>query len=114
MNAGIRGYFGWRPWIFTLEDLRQIFATKEDLGIFATKEDLGTFATQRDPEAIKSEMNDGFRKVLAKIEEVKEMLEEDAEAESGRLDTVSRRSTRTQKALKERISDASAHGSSRG
>jgi len=33
---------------FTLEDLREIFATKEDLATFATKSDLAAFATKDD------------------------------------------------------------------
>src|SRR6266496_459611 len=95
---------------FTLDDLKQVFAAKEDLKPFATKEDLKGFATKEDLRvfatkgdlkgfATKDDMQVGFGMISAKIDGVKGMLEDDARAEMKRLDRVDRRSAKTLRLL---------------
>jgi hypothetical protein len=82
-------------------------ATKGDLESFATKGDLEKFATKEDLHEFESRLS-------AKIYSVKDMLEDDAKAESKRLDRVDRRSLGTLRMLKARKADSAAHGAASG
>ena len=95
---------------FTLEDLKQIFATKEDLAGFATKEDLAGFATKEDLREAKEDMRQGFGSVMEELKKVKRMLDENLRAESGRLDRVQKRVRKNRKELVEHASDIAIHG----
>ena len=79
---------------FTLEDLKGIFTTKDDLS---------------DVTAELAEVKDQVEEVSSDVKRIAAMLEEDARAESDRLDRVERRTMRTQKLLLEHIEDKDLH-----
>lgn len=79
---------------FTLDDLKAIFATKEDFGIFSAtadaqidgvKDDVGVLISQF------NEMQQNLNENNTLILRVKNMLEEDFRAESRRVDRIDRR-----------------------
>lgn len=119
---------------FTLNDLKEVFATKGDLTVFASKDDLQRFATKNDLQRfatkedlqqfpIKDDLQDFARKsdlqvfatkddvratvngVREEIRGLRKMLEEDALAESRRLDRVEKRTIMTQRLLEEHLAD---------
>jgi hypothetical protein len=96
---------------FTLEDLKEVFATKDDLATFATKDDLQRFASKDDllAFATKDDLREGIIEVLGEVRRVKGMLEGNARAESVRLDRVDKRSLKTQRLLIKHMADPLAH-----
>ena|ERR1017187_6012036 len=87
---------------FTLEDLKDVFATKDNVREIVREELV----------PVKSEAWQLRQEVVAvngKLQEVKEMLEGGAVAESERLNKVDKRSFRTQRLLTRHIADPMAH-----
>lgn len=109
---------------FTLEDLKQVFATKEEQrsdferverNFECVEHNIGRVEHKIELVEHKIErVEHKIELVENKIGSVKDMLEDDARAEGKRLDRVDRRSLSTARRLEAHKADSSVHGGGNG
>lgn len=88
---------------FTLNDLKDIFATKADLRELVTRTDLVGFATSSELRLLSTK----FDVLDTKVDSIKTMLEEDIFAEAERVDNIDRRLLKVENELDRHLLEAS-------